>query len=123
MNELPIILLRLYPFPAELPEYPVSGQAGMGLGPSGCCKVTRPCPVFRSWHHLRPDGVEDRITADLKKVGILLDQDGLEPALKQVAGPSVQLIEELGVDAVQLAHAQGQISVGRLDKEMVMIGG
>jgi len=35
--------------------------------------------------------------------------------------PTVALIESLGIDAVQLPHAYRQISVGCINKQMVMI--
>jgi len=31
LNKLPVLLLRLTPLPAELAQYPVGGQTGMGL--------------------------------------------------------------------------------------------
>jgi hypothetical protein len=54
-------------------------------------------------------------------VGILLHNDCLESSLKQVPYPTVALIESLGIDAVQLPHAYRKISVGRINKQMVMI--
>ena len=53
---------------------------------------------------------------------VLLDQNSLVPALEQVPGPAVELIEELRIDAVQLPHAEGKVAVGGLDEKMVMVG-
>jgi hypothetical protein len=52
---------------------------------------------------------------------VLLDEKGLIPALEQMTCPSVAFVEELGVDTVQLPHAEGEIAIRRLDKDMVMV--
>jgi hypothetical protein len=52
-------------------------------------------------------------------MALSLDEDGLVPPLEQVSAPSVAIVEGLGVDAIQLAHAERDISVGRLDEQMV----
>ena len=55
-------------------------------------------------------------------MAVLLDQDGFVPALKQVSGPAMPFIEKLGIDAVQLPHAERKIAVRGLDEKMVMVG-
>jgi hypothetical protein len=56
-------------------------------------------------------------------MAVFLDQDGLIPALEQVAGPAVPFVEELGIHSVQLlSHAEGKITVWGLDKEVIMVG-
>ena len=55
-------------------------------------------------------------------MAVFLDQDGLVAALEQVAGPSVPIVEELGVNAVQLPHADGEVAVRGLDENMGMVG-
>ena len=55
-------------------------------------------------------------------MAVLLDQNGLVPALEEVTGPAMALIEELGVDAVQLPHAEGKVAIWSLDKKMKMVG-
>jgi hypothetical protein len=39
-----------------------------------------------------------------------------------MTGPTVALIEELGVNAVQLPHAQGEVALRGLDEKTVMVG-
>ena len=39
-----------------------------------------------------------------------------------MAGPSVELVEDLGIDAVQLAHPDREITIRRLDEYMIMVG-
>ena len=51
-----------------------------------------------------------------------MDEDGFIPALEQMTGPSVPFIEELCVDTVKLPHAGGEISVGSLDEEVIVVG-
>jgi hypothetical protein len=53
---------------------------------------------------------------------VFLDQDGLIPALEEMSGPAVPFIEELGVHAVQLAHAYGQVALRGFYEKMIMIG-
>jgi len=55
-------------------------------------------------------------------MAVFLDKDGFEPSLEQVAVPAMIFVEELGIDSVQLPHAEGEITVRRLDEEMVMVG-
>jgi hypothetical protein len=55
-------------------------------------------------------------------MAVFLDQDGLKPALEEVAAPTVPFIEELGVYSIQLAHAYGQIGIRGFDEKMIMIG-
>jgi len=41
--------------------------------------------------------------------------------LEEMTGPSVALVEELCIDAVQLPHPERQVAVGRLDEQVVMV--
>ena len=50
-----------------------------------------------------------------------MHQHSLISPLKQVPGPSLALIESLGIDAIQLPHADRKVSVGCFDKKMIMI--
>jgi len=54
-------------------------------------------------------------------MAVFLDQNGLVPALEQVAGPVVEFIKELCIDAIQLPHAEGKIAVRGLDKKVIMV--
>jgi len=116
MDELSILLLPLASLPAELPQHPVCRQARMGFGLSRSRQITGPFPVFRSFDHLCADGVQDHISAHLKKMAVFLNQDGLVPALEQVAAPAVPFVEELGVHPIQWAHAYGQVAVRGFDE-------
>jgi hypothetical protein len=55
-------------------------------------------------------------------VAVFLDEDGFIPSLEQMTDPAVPFVEMLGVDAVQLSHAEGEIAVRGLDEEMIVIG-
>jgi hypothetical protein len=50
-----------------------------------------------------------------------LYQNRSEPPLKDVTGFMVPSVIFLSIDAVRLAHADGQIGVGRFDHEVVML--
>jgi len=52
---------------------------------------------------------------------ILLYQNCLEPSLKEVAYPVMALIEPLGIDTVQLLHAYGEISIGGINEQVIML--
>ena len=52
---------------------------------------------------------------------VFLDDDGFVSALEEVPGPVSSVVEELGVHTVQLPHAEGEVPVGGLDEEMVVI--
>jgi hypothetical protein len=53
---------------------------------------------------------------------IFLNKNGFIPALEQVAAPAVTIVEELGINAVQLSHAYRKIAVRGFDEKMIMIG-
>jgi hypothetical protein len=55
-------------------------------------------------------------------VAVLLDEYGFVSALEEMPDPAVPFVEKLGVDAVQLSHAEGEIAVRSLDEEVIVIG-
>ena len=55
-------------------------------------------------------------------MAVFLDKDAFEPALEKVAGSFMPFVKKLGIDAVKLSHAEGEVSVGRFDQEMVVVG-
>jgi hypothetical protein len=54
-------------------------------------------------------------------MGVLLDDDGLVSALKEVSGSVTPVVEELRIDPVQLAHPESEVPVGGLDEKMVVV--
>ena len=62
------------------------------------------------------------VADELEEVQLLLDDDGLVPVLKQVAGSLVPTIEGPGVPGEEGAHAPGQGAGARPDQEMEMVG-
>jgi hypothetical protein len=72
-------------------------------------------------YSFRPDRIEYHISARLKKMAILLNQDCLKPSLKEMPYPAMSLIESLRIDTVQLPHAFRKISIGCINEQMVMI--
>ena len=72
---------------------------------SRICTMSRPGPRINGGSPPGPDRVQDDIAADFEEMAVLLDENGFIPALEQVTGSTVELIEELRIDAVQLSHA------------------
>ena len=122
VDELPVLLLCLSPLPVELAEHPVNREARMRLCFARGRQVAGPFPFFRLLYHFCPDRVQDDISADLEEVAVFLDKDGFVPSLKQMTCPTVAFVEELGIDAVQLSHAEGEIAVRGLDEKVEVIG-
>lgn len=67
MNELFILLLCFSPFPAELSEHPVGSQARIRLSQAPCSKITRPGILLGRLYYLRPNGIQNNITADFQR--------------------------------------------------------
>lgn len=54
-------------------------------------------------------------------MALFLDNYSLESTLEYMADPLVAAIKGLCVNAVQMPHAHGEITVGSLDQEMVVV--
>lgn len=54
-------------------------------------------------------------------MAVFLNEDRLVAALEQMTCPLMPFIEQLGIDAVQLPHTQGEIAVWRFDQEDMVI--
>ena len=120
-DELTVFFCRLGPCPAELAENPVRRKAGMGLLQACSGQVAGPFPSIGELHHAGSDRVQDNVAADFKEMRVLLDDYGLVSSLKEVPRSPVPVVEELGVNAVHLAHAEGEVSVRGLDEKMVVV--
>ena len=103
-------------------QNPVRSQNGMACRPSPRRIETAPRPLARMLHQSCPDRIQDHITADLKQIPLLLNQDRLEPTLKEMADSLVPPVEPLGVDSVKLPHPGGKPAIHRLDHQMIMVG-
>lgn len=82
------------------------------------CAVTAPGPVSRP---ARSHRVQHHIARQFQQIGIFLNEDRFVAPLKDMTDPLVGPIEPLLVDAVELAHAFGQIGIRRLDEQVVMV--
>jgi hypothetical protein len=120
-DELAVFFERFGPRPAELAENPVRGQAGVGFLHACGGQITGPFPLVRYFHHAGAYRIQDDVPANFKKMRIFLDDNGFVSALEEVSGSMPPVIEELGVDTIHLAHAEGKVSVRGLDEEMVVI--
>jgi len=52
---------------------------------------------------------------------VFLDNDRLVSALEEVPGPVASVVEELSINAIRLAHAEGEVSVRGFDEEMIVV--
>jgi hypothetical protein len=106
-DELPVFLLRLAPLPAKLAQYSVCGEARMGLCSTHRGQVAGPRILLRHPDHPCPHRIQDHIPANLKKMAVLLNQDGFVSSLEQVAGPAMPIVKELSVDCTGIFYAEG----------------
>ena len=93
------------------------------IGISGRIESERVADLERNtqFHHACADRVQNYIPADFQEMRVLLDKDGLVSALEEVPCSVASVVEELSVYAVQLSHAEGEVSVRGFDQEMVMV--
>jgi len=63
-----------------------------------------------------PSGIEHDVAAKLQQVRFPFNQDRLEPPLKQMSSPVVPAVKTLSVNAVELAHADRKVRLGRLPR-------
>ncbi len=54
-------------------------------------------------------------------MAVFLNEDRLVSALEQMPCPLMAFIKKLCIDAVQLPHTEGEVSVGRLDQEVIVV--
>jgi hypothetical protein len=55
-------------------------------------------------------------------VAFLLDEDGFESPLEDVARPLVVPVDPLRVDAIEVAHTSREIRFRRLDHQVIVVG-
>ena len=53
---------------------------------------------------------------------LLLDKNGFIPALKNMACPAAASVEGLGIPAVQLSYAGGEIRIWGLNEYVIVVG-
>jgi hypothetical protein len=121
-NEGGVPGLRAWTLLTELGERPVGLQPrGSGL----LCDhrpIAAPGSLACRRDHRRAHGIENHISRQFQQVGIPFDQDGFEPPLEDVAHQPMAANARLGVDAVELPHALGEVGIRRLDDEVIMAG-
>ena len=66
--------------------------------------------------------VQHDVARQFLEIGLLLHDDRLLPTLEDVPAASVNLVEPLGIHAVELPHPIGKIRVRRLHEQVVMVG-
>ena len=54
-------------------------------------------------------------------MAVFLNKNRFVSALEQMASPLMTFIKKLGIDPVQLPHSEGEITVRRLDQEVIVV--
>lgn len=83
-NEGSVTGLRPRPLLAELAEQPVGLQPWRGGLLSNHRPIAAPRPIARVPDHPGAHGVQHHVPRKLQKVGVALDENGLEPTLEEV---------------------------------------
>jgi len=55
-------------------------------------------------------------------MAVFLDEDAFEPSLEKVTVSFMPSVKKLGIDAVKLPHAEGEVAVRCFDQKMVVVG-
>ena len=122
---LPLRHVHLLQPVRQSPQRP-SGQQFLLLGsPAMPAVKTAPAPVLRTPHQVGPQGVPLHVTADRKEVLVILDGEGLEPALIKVSRATVVPIcmPPLGVSQRQPSSESRQLTIPlRPDDQVPMRG-
>lgn len=66
-------------------------------------------------------GVKDHISAELEKIGVLVDDDGLVSSLKDMPRFLMSPVVFLGVHAVELSHPFREVCFRSFDDQVVVI--
>jgi|GEM_PF-3614958 len=84
--------------------------------------VTAPGPVFGAFDQSGTDGIQMDVATDLPVMALLLDEDGLVSALKEMADAMMAEVEVAGIATVEKLHSGGEVWFGGFDEQMIVIG-
>jgi hypothetical protein len=104
-DESPVSLPGYGSFAVEQTQNPVGREKVRLLPQARSSAIATPSPGLGLLNESRTHRIQYNIAAQLKKVVIFLYQDRLETPLKDVTGFIVPSVISLGIDAVELAHA------------------
>ena len=71
--------------------------------------------------HLGPSRIEHHIATEFEQMRLLLHQDGGESALQEMPHPLMPAIDGLGIRAVELPHAAGEIGLRGFEQQMIVV--
>lgn len=92
----------------KLSEDPVSGKPRWFWGKSQSCSKATPWPICWIRDKAGSDWIEYNIAAEFKEMSLFLNKDGFITALKEVPDTSMGMVQILGIDPIELAHAEGK---------------
>ena len=77
--------------------------------------------MLRPLHHLRPHGVQADVTTDPQKIGVPINDDGLEAPLDQMPDLVMAPVVCPRVNAVDVAHEARPVAPVCLHEEVIVI--
>ncbi len=108
-------------FKTEIREDTIGDQKRFRRVVTSQAAVAAPGPRRGGVAESCPDGIEREITRKLDEVPVALDEDRMEPPLKEMTIEAVTPVEPLRVGAVQALEAAREVGVARFQDEMVVI--
>ena len=83
--------------------------------------IARPRVVLRFGDHPRSHRIERHIAGQLQRIGVRLNQDGLESSLEQMASPLPFDVEIHRVGPIDMPHDLRKIARGCSQQQMIMV--
>jgi hypothetical protein len=62
-----------------------------------------------------PHGIQNDIPTQFQQMALLINKDRLESPLKNMSRTFMVSVKKLGIDTVELSHAEGKIGIQCLD--------
>jgi hypothetical protein len=62
-----------------------------------------------------PHGIQNDIPTQFQQMALLINKDRLESPLKNMSRTFMVSVKKLGIDTVELSHAEGEIGIQCLD--------
>ena len=87
----------------------------------GVGAVAAPRPIGWVAHHAGAQGIQINVAADFEQIGVLVDQNTLEPPLKKVADLVVAAVIGLGVNAVEALHQPREVGLPCMGDEVIVV--
>jgi hypothetical protein len=97
------------------------GEEGGSRHPSDHSSMAAPGPLVGTSAESRSHRVEGEVPSELEQVLVALDGDRMKASLEEMAIELVSMVEPLCVHAVQMLDSGGEIGVGRLHDQVIVV--